>query len=88
MVIHKSNKNIYVQLLDDSGGRTILSVSSQVLKLKNASNIKAAVSLGGLIGEKALSKGIKKVVFDRGGYIYHGKVKAFADAARAAGLKF
>ena len=88
MTIHKSNKNIYVQFIDDSKGRTILSVSSQVLKLKNAANIKAAVALGGVAGEKALSKGIKKVVFDRGGYVYHGKVKAFADAARAAGLKF
>ncbi len=88
MAIHKSNKNIYVQFIDDLNGKTILSVSSQVLKLKNAANVKAAVSLGGLAGEKAKSKGIKKVVFDRGGYLYHGKVKAFADAARSAGLKF
>ena len=88
MAIHKSNKNIYVQFIDDLNSKTILSVSSHVLKLKNAANVKAAVSLGGLAGEKAKSKGIQKVVFDRGGYLYHGKVKAFADAARSAGLKF
>ena len=88
MAVHKSNKNIYVQFIDDLSGKTMLSISSQTLKLKNAANVKAAVSLGGVAGEKALSKGIKKVVFDRGGYLYHGKVKAFADAARAAGLKF
>ena len=88
LAIHKSNKNIYVQFIDDLNGKTMLSISSHTLKLKNAANVKAAVSLGGVAGEKALSKGIKKVVFDRGGYLYHGKVKAFADAARAAGLKF
>jgi large subunit ribosomal protein L18 len=88
MAIHKSNKNIYVQFVDDLNGKTLLSVSSSVLKLKNAANVKASVSLGEAASKKALSVGIKQVVFDRGGYIYHGKVRAFADSARKAGLKF
>ena len=88
MAIHKSNKYIYVQFVDDTKFKTVLSVSSSTLKLKNAGNIKAAAALGDTAGKKAVSSGIKQVVFDRGGYIYHGRVKAFADAARAAGLKF
>lgn len=88
MAFHKSNKNIYVQFVDDIKGITLLSVSSSTLKLKNSANIKASVSLGEAAGKKAVSAGIKQVVFDRGGYIYHGKVRAFADAARKAGLKF
>ena len=88
ITIHKSNKNIYVQFLDDLKGKTLLSVSTRELKLKNAANVKASTLLGENAGKKALSLGIKRAVFDRGGYIYHGKIKAFADAVRAAGLKF
>jgi large subunit ribosomal protein L18 len=88
LFIGKTNKNISVQFIDDASGKTLLGVSSQSLKLKNAANVKAAVALGKLAGEQALAKGMKQVVFDRGGYLYHGKIKAFADAARAAGLKF
>ncbi|MBI5574175.1 MAG: 50S ribosomal protein L18 [Elusimicrobia bacterium] len=88
MVIHKSNKHIYVQFVDDLKGKTLLSVSSSTLKLKNAANIKASVSLAEAASKKAISAGIKQVVFDRGGYIYHGKVRAFAESCRKAGLKF
>lgn len=88
MAIHKSNKHIYVQFVDDLKGRVLLSVSSSTLKLKNAANIKASVSLGEAASKKAISAGIKQVVFDRGGYIYHGKVRAFAESCRKAGLKF
>ncbi|MFH1541349.1 MAG: 50S ribosomal protein L18 [Elusimicrobiota bacterium] len=88
MVIHKSNKYMYVQFVDDLNGKTLLSISSSTLKLKNAANIAAAVSLGEVAGKKAVSIGITQVVFDRGGYIYHGRVLAFADSARKTGLKF
>jgi len=88
MAIHKSNRYVYVQFVDDLNGRVLLSVSSSSLKLKHSANIKAAASLGAAAGEKALASGIKQVVFDRGGYIYHGKVRAFADSCRKAGLKF
>jgi len=88
MAIHKSNRYVYVQFVDDLKGRILLSVSSSVLKLKHSANIKASVSLGEAAGKKALSAGIKQVVFDRGGYIYHGKVRAFAESCRSAGLKF
>lgn len=88
MVLHKSNKNIYIQFIDDIRGHTLLSVSTRTLKLKNTANIKSATLLGEETAKKALSAGLKNVVFDRCGYIYHGKVKAFADAARSAGLKF
>jgi len=88
MVIHKSNKYIYVQFVDDLKGKTLLSISSSTLKLEHSANIKASICLGEAAGKKAILVGIKQVVFDRGGYIYHGKVRAFADAARKAGLKF
>ncbi|MBN1384945.1 MAG: 50S ribosomal protein L18 [Elusimicrobia bacterium] len=88
MLFQKSNKYIYVQFLDDTKGKTLLSISTKVLKLKNSANIKAAVLLGENAGKKAISMGIKQVVFDRSGYIYHGKVRSFADAVRASGVKF
>ena len=88
MVVRKSNKNIYIQFVDDSKGVTLLSVSTLSLKLKPSANVKAASMLGDAVGKRAVEVGIKKVVFDRGGYIYHGCVKAFADTARVAGLKF
>ncbi len=92
LVIFKSLKNIYVQLIDDEKQSTILSVSTlnkeQFGKLKSKKNKDAAKKIGELVAEKLLEKGIKKVVFDRNGYKYHGKVKFFADAARQKGLIF
>lgn len=84
--VYRSNKAFYVQLIDDVKETTLLSASSQELKLKHA-NVEAAAATGKLIAEKALAKGITTVVFDRSGYLYHGRVKALADAAREAGLK-
>ncbi len=83
--------NMYVQLIDDDAGKTLVSTSTlsadfKALNLKR--NVAAAAALGKLAGEKATAAGISEVVFDRSGFQYHGKVKALADAARAAGLKF
>src|SRR5690625_624063 len=75
----RSNKAIYVQLIDDVNQNTLLSANTIELKLKHA-NVESAKALGKLVAEKALDKGIKEVVFDRGGYLYHGRVKALADA--------
>ena len=88
LCVYRSNKNIEAQLIDDVKGVTLVSSSSMALKLENGSNIEAAAKVGKDIAEKALAKKIKKVVFDRSGYIYHGRVKALAEAAREAGLKF
>lgn len=88
LCVYRSNKNIEAQLIDDVKGVTLVSSSSMVLKLENGSNIEAAAKVGADIAEKALAKNIKKVVFDRSGYIYHGRVKALAEAAREAGLDF
>ena len=84
--VFRSKKNIHAQIIDDVEGKTILSASS--LKLKGGSNITAAKQVGKLLVEKALAKGIKQVVFDRGRSRYHGRVKALADAAREGGLLF
>ncbi|ATZ16175.1 large subunit ribosomal protein L18 [Entomoplasma freundtii] len=86
--VFKSNTNFYAQIIDDTTGRTLVSASSMKMDLPSKSNIKAAESVGAEVAKKALAANITEVVFDRGGYQYHGKVKAFADAARAAGLKF
>ena len=90
--VYKSLNNIYAQVIDDTKGNTLVSASTldPSLKetLKNGSNLEAAKQVGTLVAKKALEKGIKSVVFDRGGYVYHGKIKALADAARAAGLEF
>lgn len=86
--VFRSNSHIYAQIIDDVAGKTLVSASSVDLKLENGSNITAAASVGKAIAEKAISKNIETIVFDRGGYIYHGRVKALADAAREAGLKF
>ncbi len=89
--VFKSLNNIFVQLIDDSKGVTLLSSSTIAKDLKGKklnSNIPSAVVIGKDIGSKALKKGYKKVVFDRGGYIYTGVIKALADAAREAGLDF
>ena len=88
LCVYRSNKNIEAQLIDDVKGMTLASSSSMGLKLANGSNIDAAKLVGKDIAEKALAKKIKKVVFDRSGYIYHGRVKALAEAAREAGLEF
>ena len=88
LCVYRSNKNIEAQLIDDVKGMTLASSSSMGLKLANGSNIDAAKLVGKDIAEKALAKKIKKVVFDRSGYIYHGRVKALAEAAREAGLDF
>ena len=92
--VFKSNKYIYAQLIDDVAGNTLASASTMdaaLVKsagLKSTSNLDAAKAVGTQVAKKALDKGIDTVVFDRGGYLYHGKVAALADAAREAGLKF
>ena len=88
LCVYRSNKNIEAQLIDDVKGVTLVSSSSMSLKLENGSNIEAAAKVGKDIAEKALKAKITSVVFDRSGYIYHGRVKALAEAAREAGLKF
>lgn len=90
--VHRSSKFLYAQVIDDAAGRTIVSASSRDKDIrgarKSAANVADAKTLGTLIAEKALKAGVMKVVFDRGGNIYHGRVKALADAARASGLRF
>jgi len=86
--IYRSLNHIYAQVIDDATGNTVVSASSIESKLKTGGNVAAAKEIGKLVAEKAQEKGIKKVVFDRGGYLYHGRVKALADAAREAGLEF
>jgi len=90
LVVFRSNKNIFAQIINDENQETLVSASSidKELKLKSGSNIEASKQVGELIAKRALKKKIKKVVFDRGGYLYHGRVKALADAARAQGLEF
>jgi large subunit ribosomal protein L18 len=87
LAVFRSNKDIYVQIIDDSTGKTLVSTSSQVLKLDNGGNVAAATIVGTEIAKLALAANIKVVVFDRGGNIYHGRVKAIAEAAREAGLE-
>jgi large subunit ribosomal protein L18 len=86
--IYRSVKHIYAQVIDDERGRTIASASTTEKDLSGASggNVEAARRVGRAIAERALSQGISRVVFDRGGYVYHGRVKALTDAAREAGL--
>lgn len=86
--VFRSNANIQAQIIDDVKGVTLVSASSMQLKLENGGNIEAAKAVGTEIAKRALEKNIKNVVFDRGGYIYHGRVAALADAAREAGLEF
>ena len=89
LCVFRSNTNIYAQIIDDENGITLVSASSldKELNLKN-NNIEAASKVGESIAKKAVKAGVKKVVFDRGGYLYHGKVKALAEAARENGLEF
>lgn len=88
MSVYKSNKNFYIQIIDDDKGVTLLGMSSKSLKLKNGTNIESAKKLGAELAKKAKEKNINEVVFDRGGNLYHGSVKALADSAREQGLKF
>ncbi|VEU80106.1 50S ribosomal protein L18 [Haploplasma axanthum] len=85
--VYRSNTAIYVQLIDDVNQKTLFSANSKELGLK-ASNVESAVAVGKAIAEKATKGGLTNVVFDRSGYLYHGKIKALADAAREAGLQF
>lgn len=85
--VFRSNKAIYAQLIDDTRGHTLASASSRELGEPNA-NINVAKNVGIALAKKASEKGIENVVFDRGGYLYHGRVKALADGAREGGLKF
>jgi large subunit ribosomal protein L18 len=86
--VYRSLSHIYAQVIDDQNGVTLVSASSMQLKLKTGGNVAAAKEIGKAVAEKAVAQGIKKVVFDRGGYLYHGRIKALADAAREAGLDF
>jgi large subunit ribosomal protein L18 len=90
--VFRSSKHIYAQVIDDSAGRTMAAASTLDKDLKGAlkkgSDLEAAQAVGRLVAERALAAGVKNVIFDRGGYLYHGRVKALADAAREAGLSF
>jgi large subunit ribosomal protein L18 len=90
MAVCFSNENIHVQFIDDDAGKTLAAAStvSKTAPKDAAANVKGAKTIGALAAKNAIEKGIKEVVFDRGGMRYHGKVKALADAAREAGLKF
>jgi len=86
--VYRSLNHIYAQVIDDSRGVTLASASTMALKLKTGGNIASAKEAGKAIAEAAAKAGVKKVVFDRGGFLYHGRIKALADAAREAGLEF
>ena len=90
--VFRSSRHIYAQVIDDARGETLASASSLEKEMRAGSNtgadIDAAKAVGKLLAERAVKKGVKEVVFDRGGYLYHGRVKALADAARESGLSF
>ena len=86
--VYRSLNHIYAQVIDDQKGVTIASASTLATKAKTGGNVAAAKEIGKAIAEKAQEKGVKKVVFDRGGFLYHGRIKALAEAAREAGLEF
>ncbi len=86
--VFRSNAHIHCQVIDDVAGKTLFSCSSLELKSKNGGNIAGAKEVGAEIAKRALANKIETVVFDRGGYLYHGRIKALAEAAREAGLKF
>ena len=89
LVVFRSNANLYAQVIDDVKCHTLVAASTVEKELiKSVSNIDGAKQVGQLVAKRAQAKGIKAVVFDRGGYLYHGKIKALADAAREAGLQF
>jgi large subunit ribosomal protein L18 len=86
--VFRSNKEIYAQLIDDVNGVTLIAASSREKEIGKGTNVEVAAAVGKLVGEKALKAGIDVVTFDRGGYLYHGRIKSLAEGARAAGLKF
>ena len=92
LAVFRSNNHMYAQIIDDTIGKTLVAASTTQkeveAELEKTNNVDAAAYLGTVIGKKAVEAGIKEVVFDRGGFIYHGKIQALADAAREAGLEF
>ncbi|RRJ93613.1 50S ribosomal protein L18 [Flavobacterium macacae] len=88
LTVFRSNKEIYAQLIDDVNGVTLLAASSREKEVSKGTNVEVAAAVGKLIGEKAKTAGIDAVTFDRGGYLYHGRIQSLAEGARAAGLKF
>ena len=92
LAVFRSNNHMYAQIIDDSVGNTLVAASTvekaAKAELENTDTVDAAAYVGTLIAKRALEKGIEEVVFDRGGFVYHGKIQALADAAREAGLKF
>lgn len=89
LTVYRSNKQIYAQIVDDLKGITLVSASSQMMKeTEKLPKIEQAAAVGKLIAEKAIKAGVEKVIFDRNGYLYHGRVKSLADSAREGGLKF
>ena len=92
LAVFRSNKHMYAQIIDDTVGKTLVAASTAEKEVKaeleKTNDVAAAAHVGTVIAKRALEKGIKEVVFDRGGFIYHGKVQALADAAREAGLVF
>lgn len=86
--VFRSNKEIYAQLIDDVTGKTLLAASSREKGVNKGTNVEIASAVGKLVAEKAVAAGIDTVVFDRGGYLYHGRIQSLAEGARAAGLKF
>jgi large subunit ribosomal protein L18 len=88
LAVFRSVKHIYAQVIDDTKGHTVVAAGSNEKDSKNGGNVTGAKEIGKLVAERAKDRGIKAVVFDRGGYQYHGRVKALAEAAREAGLEF
>jgi large subunit ribosomal protein L18 len=88
LAVYRSNRGIAAQLIDDTAGRTLAAASTQDRSLAKAKRAEAPAAVGKLVAERARDAGIATVVFDRGGYLYHGRVKALADAARESGLEF
>lgn len=88
--VHRSDKNIYAQIIDDASGRTLAAASTldRDLKSANGGSTEGAAAVGKLVAERAKAANVSEVIFDRGSYLYHGRVKALADAAREAGLQF
>jgi large subunit ribosomal protein L18 len=90
LAVFRSLAHIYAQVIDDDAGATLVAASSidKGASIRPGGSVAAAKAIGKLVAERAKEKGVKRVVFDRGGYVYHGRIKALADAARAAGLEF
>lgn len=88
LTVFRSNKGIYAQIIDDAKGHTVAAASSAELDKKAKLNVETSKAVGKKVAEKAVASGVKEIVFDRNGYLYHGNVKALADGAREGGLKF